>query len=144
MPTNKILSVAAYPPPTRWHPYPDVHWDESYFREVAKRCDQLAVMAYDAGQRIPKTYQRLMADWAREILAWSEWKEVLIGVPAYDDTGVGYHNPRVENLTNALLGIHRALSSAPLIQNFRGLAIYCEWEMDTNEWQHWREHFLKP
>ena len=144
MPTNKTLSVAAYPPPTRWHPYPDVHWDASYFREVARRCDQLAVMAYDAGQRIPKTYQRLMADWTREILGWSEGKEVLIGVPVYDDVGVGYHDPRVENLTNALLGIHRTLAASSVPENFRGVAIYCEWEMDAAEWQHLREHFLKP
>jgi hypothetical protein len=36
MPDGKILSVAAYPPPTIWHPFPEVHWDESYFRQVAQ------------------------------------------------------------------------------------------------------------
>src|SRR5262249_6556029 len=37
LPKDKLLSVAAYPPPTRWHPFPDVHWEEPYFRAVAKR-----------------------------------------------------------------------------------------------------------
>jgi hypothetical protein len=37
MPPGKLLSVAAYPPPTRWHPYPEVHWEADYFREVARR-----------------------------------------------------------------------------------------------------------
>jgi D-methionine transport system ATP-binding protein len=47
LPKGKLLSIAAYPPPTRWHPFPEVHWEQNYFREVAKRCDQVAVM--DAG-----------------------------------------------------------------------------------------------
>jgi len=141
LPPGKILAVAAYPPPTRWHQYPDVHWDEPYFREVARRSDQLAVMTYDAGQRISKTYQKLMADWTEEILAWSEGKEILLGVPTYDDAGVGYHDPKVENLATALLGIHRGLSRQPVPSNYRGVALYCEWEMDATEWEYFREHF---
>lgn len=143
MPMDKLLSVAAYPPPTRWHPHEDVHWDENYFREVARRSDQLAVMMYDAAQRIPKTYQRLMADWTEEVLAWSEGKPVLLGVPTYDDAGVGYHDPEVENLPNALLGIHSGLSRGPVPANYQGVAIYCEWETDGDEWRHFREHFLR-
>lgn len=141
LPKGKLLSVAAYPPPTWWHPYEDVHWDEKYFREVARRSDQMAVMMYDAAQRIPKTYQHLMADWTQEVLAWSEGKPVLLGVPTYDDAGVGYHDAKVENLTNALRGIHRGLSRQPLPTNYQGIAIYCEWETSEVEWQYFREHF---
>lgn len=142
LPKGKLLSVAAYPPPTRWHPYSDVHWDESYFREVARRSDQLAVMMYDAGQRIPKAYQRLMADWTREALAWSEGKPVLLGVPTYEDAGVEYHHSNVENLTNALLGVHRGLYNQPVSSNYQGVAIYCDWEMSDREWEYFRTHFL--
>ena len=142
LPPGKLLSVAAYPPPTWWHPYDDVHWDEKYFRDVARRSDQLAVMMYDAAQRIPKTYQRLLADWTQEVLAWSEGKPVLLGVPTYDDADVGYHDPKVENLTNALLGIHRGLSSQPLPTNYQGVSVYCEWETSAAEWQYFQEHFL--
>ena len=35
LPPGKRLSVAAYPPPTRWHPAPEVHWERAYFQEVA-------------------------------------------------------------------------------------------------------------
>jgi hypothetical protein len=142
LPPGKLLSIAAYPPPTRWHPYSDVHWDEGYFREVARRSDQLAVMRYDAGQRIPKAYQRLMADWTHEVLAWSDGKAVLLGVPTYDDTGVEYHHAAVENLTNALLGVHRGLCRQPLPANYQGVAIYCDWETSDREWAYFREHFL--
>ncbi|MEK0450626.1 MAG: hypothetical protein RL088_2894 [Verrucomicrobiota bacterium] len=143
LPPGKLLSVAAYPPPTLWHPFPDVHWDEPYFRQVARRCDQLAVMMYDAGQRLPKTYQRLMADWTREILAWSEGKAILLGVPTYADQGVGYHHPEVENIHNALPGIHRALNTSPPPHNYQGIAIYCDWETDDHEWSLLKQNFLR-
>jgi hypothetical protein len=145
LPSDKILSVAAYPPPTRWHPFPDVHWNESYFREVARHTDQLAVMMYDAGQRLPKSYEKLMADWTREVFLWSEGKPVLLGVPTYDDVGVGYHDPRVENLTSGLRGIHRALSEQKSTSsNYQGVAIYCDWETSDAEWAYWKVHFLRP
>ena len=143
LPSGKLLSIAAYPPPTRWHPFPDVHWDEAYFREVARRCDQVVVMMYDAAQKIPKTYQRLVADWTVEVLSWSEGKSVLLGVPTYDDAGMGYHDPDVENLHNALSGIHRGLSWKALPANYQGVAIYSDWETSDWEWQYFREHFLR-
>jgi hypothetical protein len=142
LPKGKLLSIAAYPPPTRWHAFEDVHWSEHYFREVAGRSDQLAVMMYDAAQRIPKTYQSLMANWTEEVLAWSQGTAVLLGVPTYDDAGVGYHDPDVENLTNALLGIHRGLARQPSPTNYQGVAIYSEWETSEGEWQYFRDHFL--
>lgn len=142
LPAGKTLSVAAYPPPTRWQPIPDVHWEESYFREVAQRSDHLAVMMYDTGLRVPKLYQRLMADWTEEILQWSEGKPVLLGVPTYDDAYTEYHRPDVEDLPNALLGIHAGLARRDIPTNYQGVAIYCEWETDRGEWEIWRERFL--
>jgi hypothetical protein len=142
LPQGKLLSIAAYPPPTRWHPHRDVHWDESYFHQIARRCDQLAVMMYDAGQRIPKVYQRLVADWTQDVLAWSEGKAVLLGVPTYADAGAEYHDPAVENLTNALLGLHRGLSRQPLPADYQGVAIYCDWETGNEEWTYFQNHFL--
>jgi hypothetical protein len=143
LPAGKILSIAAYPPPTRWHPFPEVHWEENYFREVARRTDQLAVMMYDTSLREPKLYQRLMADWTEEALQWSEGKSVLLGVPTYDDADTEYHRPDVENLDNALLGIHGGLSRRAPTTNYQGVAIYCEWETDENEWSNFRDRFLK-
>ncbi len=145
LPTGKLLSVAAYPPPTIWQPFLDVHWEESYFREVARRADQLAVMMYDTSVPVGKLYQRLLKSWTREILDWSAGTPVLLGIPTYDDAGVGYHLPSVENLPNTLLGIHAGLSGyRTLPDHYQGLAIYCEWETDDAEWQYWREHFLQP
>lgn len=142
LPKGKLLSVAAYPPPTRWQPTLEVHWDEKYFHEVAQRCDQMAVMMYDTGVRVPKIYEHLIADWTAEALRWSGDKPVLIGVPTYNDAEVGYHNPKVENLRTALMGIHKGLGSSPAA-NYQGVALYCEWETDENEWSYFQSHFMK-
>ena len=142
LPEGKRLSIAAYPPPTRLHPFPSVHWDETYYREVCTHVDQVAPMMYDTAQRLPKVYQALMASWTRQVLTWAGDTEVLLGVPAYEDANVAYHDPRVENLRNGLLGIHAGLARlGKLPSNYRGLAIYSEWEMDEGEWRHLESHF---
>jgi len=142
MPAGKILSVAAYPPPTRWHPFPEGHWEESYFKQVAQRADQLAPMMYDTAIMLPKFYQHLMSGWTSEVLNWAGNTQVLLGIPVYDDAGVGYHFPHVENLQNALAGIHAGLSKyKTLPKNYAGIAIYCEWEMDLQEWNYLKEEF---
>jgi hypothetical protein len=142
MPAGKIISVAAYPPPTLWHPFPDVHWDEPYFRQVAQRSDQLVPMMYDTAIRLPKLYRHLMSRWTSDVLSWSGDTQVLLGVPVYDDAGVGYHSPDVENLPNALSGIHAGLSRHEMLpKNYAGIAIYCEWEMDQQEWSFLKKEF---
>jgi hypothetical protein len=136
LPEGTILSVAAYPPPTRWHPYPEVHWDQPYFRQVAAEVNQLAVMMYDTSIRLPRVYQYVVRSWTAEILQWAPNTEVLLGVPAYADANSGYHHPGVENLANAIAGIHAGLASFPqLPPNYAGIAVYCEWEMDKDQWR---------
>ncbi len=143
MPADDLLSVAAYPPPMALQPSLQVHWEEAYFREVAARADQMAVMMYDTGLRQPKLYRHLMAGWTREVIAWSGDTEVLLGLPAYDDAGVPWHDPAVENLEHALAGIHAGLASfEEPPTNYRGVALYCGWEMDPTEWDLLREEFL--
>jgi hypothetical protein len=144
LPRGKILSLAAYPPPTVWHPFPEIHWDQAYYGEVSRRCDQMAVMMYDTALISSKLYQNLMAGWTMDVLRWAPGPSVLLGVPAYDDSGVGYHHPRVENLENALLGVHAGLAGfAAVPSNYQGVAVYSEWEMDDQEWACLRSRFVR-
>ena len=145
LPKGKIISIAAYPPPTFLQRDNDdeMHWTEDYFRQVSQRADQMAVMMYDTGLQKPKFYQYLMSQWTREVLRWGESSEVLLGLPAYEDKGVEYHNPDVENLENALMGIHGGLSHTSSLANYQGVAIYSEWEMNDGKWQYFQNHFLR-
>ncbi len=143
LPEGKVLSIAAFPPPTLFHPFPDVHWDENYYKKVCTRVDQVVVMMYDTSLRMQKAYKYIMGSWSKNVLIWSNGTDVLFGLPTYDDPGVGYHLPKVENLENSLLGIHEGLKSFDILPtNYQGVALYCEWEMDESEWFHYKEHFL--
>lgn len=114
-------------------------------KQVAQRVDQLASMMYDTALQSPREYARLMARWTCETIQWSEGTEVLLGIPAYDDEGVGYHDPAAENLKSALSGIHRGLRSLHALPgNYSGIAIYCAWEMDDVEWEYLQREFEKP
>lgn len=139
IPKGKLISVAAFPPPAITHP---TTWDESYSRQVAARVDQVAVMMYDSSLRLPKFYQQLMKDWTERVLSWYAQDEVLLGLPAYDDATALNHDPKVENIANALLGIHAALIKQPLPANYKGVCIYCEWVMTEDKWKEFEEHFL--
>jgi hypothetical protein len=140
LPAGKTLSVAAYPPPTRWQPTMDVHWDESYSRAVAARADQAVIMMYDTGLHTGKLYEQLLKDWTREVLAWYAPTQVLLGLPAYEDPGVAYHDRATENLDHALRGIHAALD--PIPANYAGVALYSEWTMTPDRWKTFEERFL--
>jgi len=134
---RKTLSVAAYPPPTRWHRFPDLHWRLAYLNRVARHCDQLAVMMYDTAIPLEKFYIKLMTAWTRQLVGavCPTGCELLLGIPAYEDAGVGYHHPRVENIGSALRGI----SASGRLDRIGGIAIYCEWEMTDAKWQRWRK-----
>ena len=78
-----------------------------------------------------------MSDWTNQLTGAirSTGCELLLGIPAYDGAGVGYHHPQVENINSALQGI----SASPRKNAINGIAIYCEWEMDESKWQLWRK-----
>lgn len=147
LPAGKILLISGYPPQSEWFPF-RLAWNQNYYRQVAARCDQIAVMLYDTSLHDAKLYQWFYARWTSAILRWTRdtQTEILFGVPTYGAAGpklgLVYHNPRVENLPNALAGLHRGLSdSGKLPRNYAGAAIYCEWETDATEWKIWRREF---
>ena len=64
-------------------------------------------------------------------------------MPVYDDAGVGYHDPTVENVENALLGVTAGLGRLEALPaHYQGIAVYCEWETDEREWRLLRSRFV--
>lgn len=144
IPSGKVISIAAYPPPTIYQQTLKVHWEKTYYQKIAQEVDQVVIMMYDTSLRFQKLYQHLMASWTREVLEWSLRTEVLLGVPAYSDKGVGYHYPHVENLKNSLSGIHAGLAGYDYLpENYKGIAIYSDWEMEPKEWQYLEDNYCK-
>jgi hypothetical protein len=135
---DKTLSIAAYPPKSSTHPFPDVHWSLEFTKEVCMAADELAFMGYDTGLRDPTAYVEMMATWTKDLLETLPSPErggceVLIGVPAYEDSR-GYHRPRIENIATGLKGVKRGLGRLEKVpEHFRGVAIYASWVTDEKE-----------
>ena len=143
LPPGKTLSIAAFPPPTWWDPFSSVHWSEEYYREVAHRVDQVAVMMYDTGLSYPWVYRWLIASWTGDIIEWAAPTAVLLGLPAYEDRGMRNHDPDVENLDHAIRGVRKGFADdGSLPQNYQGVAVYAEWELDAAEQETFRREFL--
>ena len=139
--SDGLLSIA-----TRriWPVYPDwswpltdrVAWDRAYYREVARRVDQMAVMIYDSGLPLGWIYRK----WAQfQVISISRAidgidVEVLMGVPTSEEA-TATHHPRAENMRSGLEGIIDGLNDKSARSDVvDGVAIYPAWETDEVEW----------
>lgn len=122
-----MISVAA---PT-WFPWPlsGFGWSENYIEQVGKRCDQIAVMCYDTGFVLPRSYAWLVRQQGERVPKWAGC-EVLLGLPTYEEGGKS-HNPRAENLKIALKAARESTG-------FAGVALFADYTTDDSEWR-WHE-----
>lgn len=134
---DRVLSVAAYPPPTLHQPAEEVHWSLPFLEDVCLASDELAVMAYDTGLKYRPLYRALVARWTRQLAETLPPPEAggcvwLVGLPSYEDDEP-WHRPDIETIDEALRGVVDALEDgAPA--NFRGVAVYASWTTDAKEW----------
>ena len=112
---------------------------KNMFEKVSKISDQLVPMLYDTHISLEKPYVALMSSRTREILDWSSGKEVLLGIPAWDEPTASHH-PNIENLENALHGIHAALEPK-IPKNYAGIALYAHFTMNDSRWKTLKQEF---
>jgi hypothetical protein len=137
-----ILSVAA----SYWIPgvaseLPVVNgyrWRGAYYRAVAARVDQMAVMTYDSGMVHPALYRLWLREQVKAITrAITDTDiELLIGLSVSHERSLTHH-PYAENLQSGLAGL--CASVARSARPVNGAAIYAAWEMDEIDWQHWAD-----
>jgi hypothetical protein len=111
-------------------------WHSGYYREIARRVDQIAVMSYDSA--LPAAW--LYRQWMRfQVIGISQavdgiGVELLFGVPTSEET-TATHRPEAENMANGLLGILDGLDDLESVPGaVDGVAIYPYWETDAAEW----------
>jgi hypothetical protein len=146
-----ILSLAAR---QIWPIFPEapwpvnVLWSGGYYREIARRVDQIAVMTYDSSLPLPVLYRlwsrfqvigisRALADGAGQ-----KPLELFFGVPTSEER-TATHQPEAENMVSGLLGIVDGLNddeARPAVVT--GVAIYPEWETDDAEWRSYESLWL--
>ncbi len=118
-------------------------WRAPYYRDVAARTDQVAVMMYDTAMPFDWLYGT--------IVAWETWRlreivgpdtTLFMGVPTYEDEHFGFH-PAAENMASGLrgVGIGQWFDGQPAGSKF-GAAIYAGWTTDNEEWAVWRRDWL--
>ena len=129
---GKLLSIAAYPPPTIWQRSDVVHWSLDYYKELSKYVDQFVPMLYDTSIGYEKIYTNLVRQWTKEIIVAIPNSSVLFGIPAYEDQGVGYHLPDVENVNSSVPGVIAGINQSNSNLKY-GIAIYSEWTLDSKE-----------
>jgi hypothetical protein len=133
-----FLAEAALPP------VGPLAWSAGYYREVARRVDQIALMTYDSALPHPRLYRQ----WGRfQVIALSRALEgteveVLIGVPtSREDTFT--HRPWAESMESGLLGAIDGLNdvaSRPKVVT--GVAVYPYWETSEADWGVYRRLWL--
>lgn len=111
-------------------------WRASYYREIARRVDQVALMTYDSHLPLPQLYRL----WTRfQVIALTRALEgvevdVFIGVPTSEEVTAS-HVPRAENMASGLQGTIDGLNdAASRPQVVTGVGIYPHWETDEAEW----------
>jgi len=113
-----------------------VAWRASYYREIAKRVDQIAVMTYDSGLPLPELYRQ----WGRfQVIEISRaidgtGVDLLFGIPTSEEK-TWSHWPNAENMMSGLLGVIDGLNDADARPSaVTGVAVYPYWETDATEW----------
>lgn len=111
-------------------------WSAPYYREVAVRVDQFAVMTYDSALPISELYTQWVRFQVIEISRAIEGlhTEFLVGLPTSEEE-TSTHRPNAENIESGLQGVLLGLRDDRSVpQAVTGVAIYPHWETDDNEW----------
>ncbi|UFS94742.1 glycosyl hydrolase family 18 protein [Nocardia huaxiensis] len=113
-------------------------WSQSYFAEVARRSDQVAVMSYDTAMPTKALYGGYVAQQTRLALEVTpDSVDLLMGAPAFwaDDAG---HHGAAETVSAALRGIRLGLGRTdPQRQTF-GVALYVDFAATPQDWADFR------
>ena len=115
--------------------------------EVARRCDGIAVMAYDSGIYSPRLYVDWVAQQTIRVTRAAARTNlgcgVLIGVPTYKDATAS-HRPYVENLRLALFGVREGLAHGADRRTWQGVAPFADYTMGESDWRTLEELWPSP
>ncbi|MFZ4826569.1 MAG: hypothetical protein ACOYLB_04380 [Phototrophicaceae bacterium] len=114
-------------------------WTKSYKQTVALLVDEMLVMAYHSGLVSSTDYSTWVAyqvrAYAEAVAELGIETTVKVGIPTYP-AELPAHDPAVENVETALIGIKQGLAEADtLASSISGVTIYAEWTTDESEWE---------
>ncbi|WP_232248525.1 glycoside hydrolase family 18 protein [Streptacidiphilus rugosus] len=114
-------------------------WSQDYLAQVARRVDQVDVMAYDSGMPTTALFSGYIAQQTELALAAAPPSvDVLVGLPAYHENNLGHH-ASAETVPAALRGIRLALAAVPLHGRSFGAALYVDYAATDADWSAYRD-----
>ncbi|NUT12469.1 MAG: hypothetical protein HOQ38_18550 [Nonomuraea sp.] len=119
----------------------DKYWSESYFEEVVRRVDQVAIMTYDSYTPMESLYGGHVARQAELALDLvPDSKALFIGAPAYHDHGLTWAD-NAESVAVAAEGARLALTEHGRRERF-GLALYVDFAATEEDWTEYTTRWL--
>jgi hypothetical protein len=119
----------------------DKYWSQGYFKQVAARVDQVAIMTYDSGTPAQSLYGGYVARQAALALDLvPDSKSVLIGAPAYHDHGLPWLDD-AESVAMAAEGARLALTGHGRRERF-GLALYVDFAATEEDWNEYMTRWV--
>ncbi|MGW3204511.1 hypothetical protein [Streptomyces sp. NPDC001135] len=146
-----VLSVAAH----QIDPLPAFHsfwgattghpkwWSQSYFGQVARRVDQIAVMSYDTMQPLQSLYGGYVAQQTSLALEVTpQTTDLLMGLPFYHENRFG-HRARAETVPAAVRGVRLGLSRTDADRVRFGVALYVDFAATEADWRAYEEDWVR-
>jgi spore germination protein YaaH len=146
-PTLSVATRRIWPifPEVRWPFVGKVAWRASYYREVARRVDQVVVMTYDSAMPMAPLYRQWVKFQVIEISrAVSETDvQLFFGIPTSEER-TWTHWPNAENIKSGLQGLVDGLNDAETQADVvTGAAIYPYWDTCEREWAIYEAFWLE-
>ncbi|MGV9778433.1 hypothetical protein [Streptosporangium sp. NPDC003464] len=122
----------------------DKYWSPDYFREVAARTDQVAVMTYDSFLPSELLYGgHVVRQGTLALDLVPPEKTLLLGAPAYHDHGVSWSDA-AESVATAAEGARLALTSHGRGRERFGLALYVDFAATEEDWSEYERFWSRP
>ncbi|MGW7685500.1 hypothetical protein ACWGID_32460 [Kribbella sp. NPDC054772] len=112
-------------------------WSQDYFRQVAERVNQIAIMSYDTAMPLESLYGGYVAKQTKLALEVTPpTTDLLMGLPAYWENNAA-HWGDAETVSAAVRGARLGLGDSKR-QNF-GLALYVDFAATPEHWAAYRD-----
>lgn len=122
----------------------DRYWTAGYLTEVARACDQVALMVYDSAMPTPSLFAGYVADQTRRAASAVPARTgLLVGVPAYHDATVT-HRPGAETVAAGVRGVRLGLTAYGRPHPRTGVALYVDFAATGRDWRQYRDAWVRP
>jgi len=118
-------------------------WSQSYFGQVARRVDQIAVMSYDTAMPWESLYGGYVAEQTSLALEVTpKTTDLLMGLPFYYEDRLS-HRGSAETVRAAVRGTRLGLSHTDRTREHFGVALYVDFAAREKDWTAYEEGWVR-